>query len=119
MSKVEKMALDGLSADADYLNAINSLYTQPALGVFDANELWIAPAGLDYNVADFYEIHLALAINKLLNYLKEKETESAIIQQLSDQFGIAQNITKKLVNDYQIIGTETIFKHFKTLLEFH
>ena len=73
ISKVEKIALDGLSADVDYLNAINSLYTQPTLGVFDPNELWIAPADLNYNVADFYEIHLALAINKLLDYFKEKE----------------------------------------------
>ena len=32
---------------------------------------------------------------------------------MSDQLSIAQNMTKKLINDYQIIGTETIFEHFK------
>lgn len=116
MSKSEKEALDVLSADADYLNAINSLYTQPTLGVFDANELWIAPADLDYTVPGFYNAHLALSINKLLDYLKEKNTESTIVQQLSNQLGTAQNIIIKLIRDYQIIGTETLFEHFKNTL---
>ncbi|GAA0193468.1 hypothetical protein GCM10009122_56400 [Fulvivirga kasyanovii] len=113
MSKAEKAELDALSADVDYLNAVNSLYTQPIVGAFDASELWIAPADLDYTVPGFYEAHLALAINKLLGYFNQKGIESAIIEQLSSQLGIAQNITKKLVNDYQLIGTETIFEHFK------
>ncbi|MEM9546242.1 MAG: neuraminidase-like domain-containing protein [Bacteroidota bacterium] len=113
MSKTEKGALDGLSADVDYLNAVTNLYTLPTTGVFDPNELWIAPADLDYTPNDFYVQHLALAINKLLTFFKEKETESTIIEQLSTQLGVSQNIIKKLVNDFQIIGPETIFDHFK------
>ena len=113
MTKAEKAILDGLSADADYLNAVNSLYTQPTTGVFNTSELWIAPTDLDYTPNDFYEQHLAFAINKLLAYLKAKETESTIIEQLSAQLGVTQNIIKKLVNDYQLIGTATIFDHLK------
>ena len=113
MTTSEKEALDGLSADAAYLNAVNSLYTQPVSGVFDASALWIVPADLDFTVTGFYEIHLALAIHKLLDYFKEKETAGVIVQQLSEALGIAQQMVKTLVEHYQLAGTETIFEHFK------
>ncbi|QCK15290.1 neuraminidase-like domain-containing protein [Mangrovivirga cuniculi] len=113
MSKVEKEDLDSLSADADYIDAVNNLYVQPITGTFESNELWIAPTEIDFTISDFYEIHLDLAINKLLDYLMQKETESITIVQLSDHLAIDQNLTKKLINDFNIIGTETIFEHFK------
>jgi|GEM_PF-402301 len=121
MSIQEKEALDALpSADAAYLAAINNIYLQQSAGGFSSGELWINPDDLNITPDNFYVENLALAINgkapnsnSLLNYFKEAETGSMIIDQLSSQLAIAQNMTKKLVNDYQIIGTETIFEHFK------
>ncbi|MEM8999770.1 MAG: neuraminidase-like domain-containing protein [Bacteroidota bacterium] len=113
MTKTEKDELDVLSADAPYLNAVNSLYTQPMAGIFHAHELWLAPTDLDYTVAGYYEAHLALGVGKLLIYLKETETENTIIQLLGEEFEMALNMVDKLVNAYQLVGTETIFEHLK------
>ncbi|MEW7277469.1 neuraminidase-like domain-containing protein [Aquimarina sp. 2201CG1-2-11] len=113
MTKVEKDALDVLSTDADYLNAINSIYTQPVSGVFDASKLWIASTDLDYSVANFFEIHLALAIQRLLGYLVEKDSEATIVSQLSAALTLTESVVEKLIKEYQIIGAETIFTHFK------
>jgi hypothetical protein len=120
LSQKEKELLDALDSDPAYLAAVNNIYLQQSAGGYSPEELWVDPTDLNISTDNFYSENLALAIrgkgtssNSLLNYFKEKETESAIIQQLSNQFEIAQNMTKKLINDYQLIGTETIFDHFK------
>ncbi len=113
MTKAEKAALDILSTDVDYLNAINSIYTQPINGVFDAAKLWIAPADLDYSVANFFEIHLATGIQKLLNFLLEKDSEITIVSQLSVALDLTESVVEKLIKAYQIIGAESIFIHIK------
>ncbi len=113
MSNMEKIALEMLSPDVEYLDAINSLRSQPVSGLFEASELWLDFVDLDFNAPNYYEEHLTLAINRLLNYLKEKGLESNIIQQLSGQLRLNENMTKELVNNYQLIGLETIYDHFK------
>lgn len=120
LSEAEKGLLDALDIDPAYLTAVNNIYSQQSIGVFKPNELWIAPNDLTFSSNNFYQENLVLSIkgkapnsNSLLNYFKEKGIESTIIQQLSDQLGIAQNMTKKLINDYQVIGMQTIFEHFK------
>ena len=52
LSADEKSALDALSADADYRNAVNSLFTQPTLGVFGADKLWLLDADLTLPLRD-------------------------------------------------------------------
>jgi len=118
LSRAEKSLLDNLDPDPAYLTAVQNIYLQLGMGASD--ELWISPDDLDISSDNFYSKNLALAIrgkspnsNSLLNYFKEIETESTIIQQLSEQLSIAQNMAKKLINDYQLIGTESIFEYLK------
>lgn len=113
LSSIEKAELDALSLDENYLSAVDNLYTQPQVGLFDSSELWITPADLDFTIESFYPIHLAAAINKLLIYIKEKEAKNNIIQSISEQFGVAQNMIKRLIYHYKIIGPETIIEHLK------
>ncbi len=113
MSEREKEILKGLSSDSAYLDAIDALYLQPTVGVFEQNELWIDETDLDYEADGFYPIHLVLAINKLLTCFIEKESKSTIIKQFSAQIGIPVNLNQKLMQTYQLIGTETPLAYFK------
>ncbi len=110
----EKEALETLSADPAYLNAVNSLFTLPKIGVFATDRIWILDADLDFtkdtgkNDDEFPEMHLAMAIRKLLVYLQETLSTSEIVQQGSEHFGVAPLMIKRLIAQPLIVGTASI-----------
>lgn len=116
LSAQEKATLETLSNDVAYLNAINSLYTQPTIGIFEPSALWLVPADLDFVAEGFYASHLAIANTKLLIFLKEKNSQTTIIQQLSEVFDLSEASVRRLVHQYKIIGVATIFEYLKDTL---
>ncbi len=119
MTHDEKVTLENLSADADYLNSVDSLYTQPKAGAFSPDELWIQDADLSFPLRDLNNPandnlaqNLATACQKAIAYLKNTQSENALIQQLSTQLGLTAAVVRKLVTTYQLIPPDTILQHF-------
>lgn len=89
----------------------------PKIGVFAADLIWIQDADLDFekdtgkNDDEFPEMHLAMAIRKILVYLQETLSAGEIVQQASEHFGIAPNLVKRLITQPLIDGTTSIQEH--------
>lgn len=110
LSKDEKVALDALSADVAYRNAVNSLLTQPVIGVFPPEKLWLLDPDLqfplrDLNVPanDHLADNLTTAATKALAYLSKTLSENATIQQSSAQLGLTEPLTRYLLSHYALL----------------
>lgn len=117
LSNDEKAALDALSANADYRNAVNSLFTQPATGVFPPEKIWLTDADLqfplrDLNVPanDHLADNLAAAIQRALIYLSKTLAENAVVQQASTQLGLTEALGRKLLTQYALLP-DTLLTH--------
>ncbi|MDY7791695.1 neuraminidase-like domain-containing protein [Burkholderia ubonensis] len=116
LSPADKAALDALSGDASYLNAVNSLFTQPTIGVFPLEQLWLQDADLalplrDPNPsADNLARNLDKAVRKGLVYLAKTRAEGLVIQQAAAQFGLTEALTRRLLTEYPV-GPATLLAH--------
>ena len=117
LSDTEKTALDALSADLDYLNAVNSLFTQPALIAPPDVRIWLLDADLQFPLRDLnvpandnLAANLATAITKALAYLSATRLENAVIVQSSAQFGLTEDVTRFLVTRYALLP-DTVMVH--------
>lgn len=117
LSKDEKAALDALSADADYLNAVNSIWTQPQTVAPPDERIWLLDADLQFPLRDLtvpatdnLPLNLALAATKALGYLSKTLAEGAVIAQSSAQLGLTEALTRRLFADYAILP-DTLLNH--------
>ena len=117
LSKDEKAALDALSADVSYRNAVNSLFTQPVLGVFPPERIWLQDADLLFPLRDLavpandnLAKNLAKASTKALSYLSRTLSENAVVQQASTQLGLTPAITRLLLTRYALLPA-TLLTH--------
>lgn len=117
MSSEEQTALNNLSADADYRNAVNSLATQPELVTPPDDRIWLLDADLQFPLRDL-EVpandhlanNLATAINKALTYLFKTLSEGAVVQQSSTQLGLTEALMGHLLTHYTLLP-ETLLTH--------
>lgn len=117
LSSDEKMALDALSADAAYRNAVNSLFTQPVIGVFPPEKIWLLDADLQFPLRDLavpandhLTDNLATAATKALAYLSKTLSENAVVQQSSAQLGLTEALTRRLLTQYALLP-DTLMRH--------
>ncbi len=117
LSKDEKAALDALSADADYRNAVNSLATQPGLITPPDERIWLLDADLQFPLRDLdvpandhLAQNLATAATKALAYLSQTLSESAVVQQSSAQLGLTEALTRRLLARYAVLP-DTLLAH--------
>lgn len=116
LSSADKAALDALSADAGYLNAVNSLFTQPTIGVFPPEQLWLQEADLAFPLrdpnpsADNLPRNLDKAVRKGLTYLTNTRAEGLVIQQAAAQLGVTEALTRRLLTEYAVLPA-TLLAH--------
>lgn len=110
LSSDEKGALDALSADPAYRNAVNSLASQPALIGPPDERIWLLDADLQFplrnlNVPanDHLAANLATAATKALAYLSKSGTERGVVQQSAAQLGLTEALTRRLLTGYALL----------------
>jgi len=110
MSKDEKAALNALSKNVNYRNAVDSLFTQPVIGVFPPEKIWLLDADLLFplrNLAvpasDNLAKNLANANTKALAYLSKTLSKNAVVQQSSAQLGLTEAVTRRLLTSYAVV----------------
>ncbi|HWJ22955.1 MAG TPA: neuraminidase-like domain-containing protein, partial [Gemmatimonadaceae bacterium] len=110
LSADEKSALDALSSDAAYRAAVDSLFTQPAGGTFDASVLWLEDADLHFPLrdpndpaADNLNANLATAVAKGLAYLSRSQSEGLVVRQAAAELGLTEALARHLLADYAIL----------------
>ncbi|WP_437826314.1 neuraminidase-like domain-containing protein [Sorangium sp. So ce1153] len=112
LSADDKAALDGLSAEPAYRQAVNSLFTQPALGAFPADQLWLQDTDLQLPLTNHLTDNLTTAITKALVYLGRTLSEAAVVQQMAAQLGLAEGLTRRLLSEYAVMpGQLTVLAH--------
>jgi Tc toxin complex TcA C-terminal TcB-binding domain/Neuraminidase-like domain/Salmonella virulence plasmid 28.1kDa A protein len=117
LSKDEKVDLDALSADVSYRNAVNSLFTQPTLGIFLPGKIWLLEADLLFPLRDLVAPvndnlakNLAAAATKALSYLSITLAENAVVEQSSSQLGLTPAITRLMFSRYALLPA-TLLTH--------
>ena len=116
LSPADKAALDALSADASYRNAVNSLFTEPTINVFPAEQLWLQDADLAFPLrdpspsADNLARNLDKAVRKGLAYLARTRAEGLVIQQAAAQLGVTEALTRRLLTEYAVLPA-TLLTH--------
>jgi len=117
LSPGDKASLDALSADLDYRNAVNSLFTQPTVGVFPPERLWLDDADLAFPLRDLsnpagdnLKDNLAMGVKKGLAYLSRTRSQGLVVQQAAAQLGLTEALTRRLLSEYAILP-ETLLTH--------
>lgn len=107
MTAAEKSALDALSADVPYRNAVNSLATQPAAIAAPDPRIWLQDADLLFPLRDLVTsandnlaANLATALNKVLPYLSRTLVEGAVVREAAAQLNLSEALTRHLLADY-------------------
>jgi hypothetical protein len=107
LSRDEKTALETLSADIDYRNALNSIAVQPQTAATPDERIWLLDADLQFPLrdlivpaADNLPENLALAATKALDYLSVTLSEAAVIEQCSTQLDLPEPLARRLLSDY-------------------
>lgn len=110
LSNEEKAALDALSADPDYRDAVNSLATQPELVVPPDARIWLLDNDLqfplrDLNVPanDHLAGNLASVVIKALAYLSETLSENTVVRQSAALLGLTEALTRLMLTQYALL----------------
>jgi hypothetical protein len=112
----ERDVLVGLSADLSYRNAVRSLFDQPRLGVFGADQLWMQDADLAFPLrdpspaADHLKDNLATAAKKAMAYLSKRESAETVVRLTSAELGLGDGLTRHLLGEYSILPA-TLLAH--------
>jgi hypothetical protein len=104
MSAAERAALDGLSADAGYRNAVLALFNQPRTGVFPAHQLWLTTADLAFPLAANQPANLNAAATRFLGYLERTLTHEEVVQQFAAVARVTPAVAEKLLATFQLFG---------------
>lgn len=117
LASEDKAALDALSPDPAYRNAVNSLYTQPAGGIFPPERIWLLDADLKFPLRDaavpandHLAENLATAAVRALDYLSATLAESAVVEQGSAQLGLTEALTRRVLTGYAVLP-DTLMMH--------
>jgi Tc toxin complex TcA C-terminal TcB-binding domain/Neuraminidase-like domain len=117
LSSKNRDDLMALSGNLAYKNAVNSLFTQPSLGAFPPEQVWLEDADLqfplrDLNVAanDHLAVNLASAITQALQYLLRTTAESAVVRLGAAQTGLSEALTRRLFTEYPLLPA-AVLKH--------
>lgn len=124
LSPADKAALDALSADASYRNSVNSLFTQPTIGVFPPERLWLQDAELTFPLRDpnrdpddrgnedltNLKYNLATAVKKGLAHLSKTRSQGLVVHQAAAQLGVTEALTRRLLSEYAILP-EALLAH--------
>ncbi|HEX2062357.1 MAG TPA: neuraminidase-like domain-containing protein [Thermoanaerobaculia bacterium] len=117
MSDAEKSALDALSADGDYRNAVLALYNAPRSGVFAPEELWLAPGDLAFPLADETDpaldnrpANLAEAARRILAALERELSRLAVIDHFANALRVSPAVSETLVTSYPLFGGKTLLE---------
>ena len=118
LSPADKAALDALSTNASYRNAVNSLFTQPTIGVFPPEQLWLQDGDLAFPLRDLsnpagdkLKDNLATAVKKGLAYLSRTRSEGLVVQQAAAQLGLTEALTRRLLTEYAVLPPHTLLVH--------
>ena len=113
MSREEKAAIEALSADQGYRNAVESLADQPGTITPPDERIWLQDVHLQFPLNDHLPQNLAKAIEKALAYLSKTLSENRVVQQSSAQLGLTEALTRYLLTRYAVLpGAETLMTHF-------
>jgi hypothetical protein len=117
MAPEEKSALDALSAEPAYRHAVNSLFTQPLIGLFGPESLWLLDTDLQFPLRDtnlpandHLARNLATAAVQALAYLYTSSSENAVVLQAGAQLGLGEALTRHLLARYAMLP-ETLLAH--------
>ncbi|MGH9871288.1 MAG: neuraminidase-like domain-containing protein [Pyrinomonadaceae bacterium] len=108
MTPAEKAMLDALSSNGLYLNAVNTLFTQPQSINPPDDRIWLMDG--DLTNPDL-AVRLATALKKALVYLSRTLSESLVVQQSSSELGITEALTRYLFVNYIETGNP-LLDHF-------
>jgi hypothetical protein len=110
LTEKDKAVLDALSSNLAYLAAVDSLFTQPTMGTFDTNVLWLEDADLHFPLrnpnnpaTDNLNRNLATAVTKGLTYLSRSLSENLAVSQASAELGLTEALTRHLLSDYAML----------------
>ena len=110
LSKDDKLALDALSADTAYRNAVNSLVTQPGTIVPPDERIWLVDTDLHFPLKDHVGGNLATAATKALAYLSTTLSAKAVVQNAAPELRLTEALSQRLLTDYPILP-ETLLTH--------
>jgi hypothetical protein len=117
LSTDDKAALNALSADPPYRDAINHIFADPLLGTFPAEKIWLEEADLLMPLRDpavpandHLAENLAKAVSKALAYLSKTLAEGTVVQQVSAQLGLTEAMTRRLLTQYPMLP-ENLLTH--------
>lgn len=103
MSVDDQDVLIGLSADADYQGAVQSLFNQPRIGVFATSELWLTLGALTLPLENNLAKNLQTAEARLAPYVAKKLSTDQVVQQLSAALGLTQALTQNLLTAFSVL----------------
>lgn len=105
MSTDERSALQALSADATYVNAVGALFNR-ARGAAPADEAWLAIGDLTLPLADETNqlANLLEAEQRMLAYLRHTLSRDAVVQQFAAALRITPAITERLLTTINLFG---------------
>jgi Tc toxin complex TcA C-terminal TcB-binding domain/Neuraminidase-like domain/Salmonella virulence plasmid 28.1kDa A protein len=110
LSNEDNLALNALSTDVAYLDAVASLTTQPGLIAPPSDRIWLLDNDLQFPLRDLttpandpLAINLATAVTKALTYLSKTFSQSAVIEQSSVQLGLTEALTRHLLTQYALL----------------
>ncbi|HYI11053.1 MAG TPA: neuraminidase-like domain-containing protein [Thermoanaerobaculia bacterium] len=110
MTKGERDALNGLSADIAYRNAVLALFTLPRSGVFPADQFWLTTAALAFPLADDdpaldnRPANLNEAAKRLLDYLTRTGSRETVVQQFATAVRVSPAIAERLLTTFQLFA---------------
>ncbi len=117
LTVAERVELINLSADPAYLDAVNSLFTQPRVGTWPSALLWMQEPDLLFPLrspldpnADHLKDNLAAAIVKALAYLGRTTAEQLVVRNVSAKLGLRRELGARLLTAYPVLP-ETLLEH--------
>lgn len=117
LSNDEKAALEALSADAAYRNALNSLAAQPGLIAPSDARVWLLDSDLMFPLRDpdapaggNLAENLSTAATGALAYLSRTLADGAVVRQASAELELAEALTRSLLTDYALLP-DTLLAH--------
>ncbi len=114
LGKDEQAALEALSSDVAYRNALTVIAAQPGLIVASDDRIWLTDNDLDVTQAANNTLakRLANAAKKALNYLSATSAENAVVQESSAQLGLTEALTRRLLTQYAVLpGSKTLMTY--------
>lgn len=90
MTVPERVALEALSTDANYLSAVNALATLPGLVTAPDPRIWLDDGSLALPLADNLAANQGLAIDRALPYLMQRASVDLVVQQAAAALGLPE-----------------------------